>query len=181
MIHSVLSRRKGLRSLQLFRLQIILIAFLFVASFAQAQAEPTLDRDLTSVFHGNFACKGEFANGRKIEADVAFESRVDNRWLAYKHVDRAPNRYQAEGYWGLDSGTGKFVMILVDVSGGIRLFSGDGWKDGKVVFERTPTPDQKERKERFRFEKESAMSFRMTYEVPSGDSWKMVDSIVCAK
>jgi hypothetical protein len=147
----------------------------------QQPPAPSIDAEAAALFDGRFGCQGEFANGRKIEADVNFEKQMDGKWLAYTHTDRPPNRYRALGYWGTDRETGNFVMLLVDIGGGARLFTSQGWKNGAVTFERAPLPGQGEHAERFRFEKQSEASFRMTYEVRAGDSWRLGDFIVCKK
>jgi len=172
-------------SLMIRRFDRALFAFLFIsgAVFSQTPAppSPSFDPEMLGLFQGTFACKGNFASGKPIEADVSFAPQLDGRWLSYSHNDRAPNRYKALGYWGTDRESRRFVMLLVDVAGGARLFSSDGWKDRSVTFERTSLPGQAERKERFRFEKESDASFKMTYETMSGADWKLGDFIVCTR
>ena len=158
-----------------------LSVFVFVATTQVLTAQsPAINPEMSALFQGNFSCKGSFASGKPIEADVSFTPQLDGRWLAYSHADRAPNRYKALGYWGPDGESKKFVMLLVDV-GGARMFSSDGWNAGAITFERMPLPGQLGRKERFRFEKELDVSFKMTYETANGSDWKLGDSIVCTR
>jgi hypothetical protein len=42
-----------------------------VGCFAQ---QPTTDATMVKFFSGNWSCSGEFANGKKIEADLEFRS-----------------------------------------------------------------------------------------------------------
>jgi hypothetical protein len=156
------------------------VALAIVSSQALPAQQSSLDPEMSALFQGNFACKGNFASGKPIEADVSFASQLDGKWLAYSHTDRPPNRYKAIGHWGVDSESKKLLMLLVDVAGGARVFSSEGWKDGAITFERTPFPGQRERKERFRFEKQPDAAFKMTYETASGADWKLGDFIVCA-
>ncbi|MBS0214993.1 MAG: DUF1579 family protein [Proteobacteria bacterium] len=146
--------------------------------------QPTrVPNDLARFFAGNWQGQGAFASGRKIEADVSFEASMDGQWLTYRHADRAPNSYKAQGFWGYERTSHAFVMVLADNFGGARLFSSDGWKDDKLVFEGrgaiSPSPSSgTSARERFTFAKQSADEFRMSYETSKdGTAWRLVDSL----
>jgi len=177
--------------MQSFRiLSFFLLSLWLAASAATAQnsdkpsvpkrpAVKPLPTELKDFFIGEWTGAGEFASGKKIEADVRFSAELDEQWLAYRHADRAPNRYKASGMWGFDRDSEKFVMLVNDNFGGARLFIGDGWRDGKVVFTRAPMLSGSNFQERFTFEKQSPDSFRMTYEnSPDGKTWKLGDFLV---
>lgn len=150
-----------------------------------------LPEDLVRFFAGHWQGQGAFASGRKIEADVDFESSMDGQWLVYRHADRAPNNYKAQGFWGYERTSRAFVMVLADNFGGARLFSSTGWKDDTLVFDgrgpispaslsasSAPPPSGATFHERFVFEKQSADQFLMRYETRKNDAdWRLVDSL----
>jgi hypothetical protein len=160
----------------------ILCAVVFIAgtlSCSAQQAAP--DSAIFDFFTGNWGCSGEFANGKKIEADVSFTPELDGKWLLYRHSDRPPGQFKALALWGHDQSSGKLVSVAHDNFGGARLFIGDGWKDGSISFTRSEMLGQKIDQERFRYERQSANSFKMTYERMAGGQWKMADFIVCSR
>jgi hypothetical protein len=149
-----------------------------VRCFAQ---QPTTDATMVKFFSGNWSCSGEFANGKKIEADLSFVPELDGKWLLYRHTDRPPGAFKALATWGVDQPTGSLVSVIEDNFGNARLFTSDGWKDGSVTFSRIPMLEQKPSPERFRYERQSPDSFKMTYERSAEGQWKMGDFIVCTR
>jgi len=145
--------------------------------------------ELVQFFAGEWSGAGEFANGKKIEADVSFTPDLDNQWLVYHHTDRVPNSYKALGVWGFEYTSKTFVMILNDNYGGARLFSSVGWRESKIVFlkQGTISPQtgavaQPQNQERFTFERQSDDAFKMTYEVSKdGASWRVGDYLIFKK
>jgi hypothetical protein len=83
-------------------------------------------------------------------------------------------------FWGVDRGTGKFVAYGFDNFGGHREFASPGWVDGKLELRRqAEAPGAGKYYERFLYERLSADSFRMTYEVSrDGEKWQLGDSLV---
>ena len=166
------------------------LAFLMAISMSPTRAadQPTrVPSEMARFFAGNWQGQGAFASGKQIEADVSFEVSMDGQWLVYRHADRPPNGYKAQGFWGYERSSHAFVMVLADNFGGARLFSSDGWKDGTLVFEgrgaispapsAQPSPGSGSR-ERFTFEKQSADQFRMRYEISKdGVAWHLVDAL----
>lgn len=146
----------------------------------QAQ-QTTSDPAMVKFFSGNWSCAGEFANGKKIEADLSFTPELDGKWLLYRHSDRPPGQFKALALWGVDQPSGKLVSMAADNFANARLFTSDGWKDGSVTFTRTAIPDEKISQERFRYERQSVDSFKMTYERTVEGTWKMGDFIVCTR
>jgi len=162
------------------------------ASAQQQKFEPPmrLPTDLVRFFSGEWAGAGEFASGKKIEADASFSPDLDNQWLVYRHADRAPNSYKALGMWGFEYTSKKFIMVINDNFGGARLFSSEGWRDRKVVFlkQNTLAPQtgaaaaQPGNQERFTFERQTDDAFKMTYEVSKdGTNWRMGDYLIFKK
>ena len=158
-----------------------LLAALSAASL-WAQSPAPLDPAFASFFEGKWSCSGEFANGKKIEADMEFDRKLSDKWLSFKHTDRPPNKYKAIGAWGMDLESGQLVALQEDNGGGARLFVSKGWNNNSVVFELTPILSHAPRQERFTYTKESADTFRMKYErgLPDG-SWKLGDSLLCKR
>ena len=145
----------------------------------QAKKPVPLPADLTAFFSGDWEGAGEFASGKKIEADASFRAELDNQWLFYRHTDRAPNSYKTFGTWGFDRESGKFVMLASDNSGGARLFISEGWKDGKIVFLKNSLLAPVTFYERFTFEKQSDKTFKMTYESSrDGQQWRLGDYLI---
>jgi len=148
-----------------------------------------LPMELVQFFSGEWSGAGEFANGKKIEADVSFTAELDDQWLVYHHSDRAPNSYKALGVWGFEYSSKTFIMILNDNYGGARLFSSEGWRDGKIVFlkqgtisPQTGAASQLQSQERFTFERRAGETFKMSYEVSKdGVSWRVGDFLIFKK
>lgn len=169
----------------------ILIASTFISRPAHGQAAPAtvpvaaksdvatpqkLPSDIVDYFSGDWSGEGEFASGKKIEADISFHADLDNQWLAYRHTDRPPGQYKAAGMWGFQRTSHAFVMTLNDNFGGARNFSSDGWQDGKIVFERAVDT---QKRERFTFLREAGDRMKMSYEVSAdGSHWKLVDHLI---
>lgn len=188
----------------LLRPRFLLLAFslLAVPALAQAGSEaapkppptvasPTpLPTDLVAFFAGEWTGKGAFANGRPIEARLTITPDLQGQWLALRHEDQPPNAYRALSLWGVERASQQLVMTIHDAGGGLRLFTSEGWRDGKVIFDHStplpapPTPPG--RQERFTYERLSPVSFRFTYEVraeePAGShAWRLGDSLVFSK
>ncbi|HYX30035.1 MAG TPA: hypothetical protein VE863_15950 [Pyrinomonadaceae bacterium] len=149
------------------------------SSPSQPNAPKQLPAGLEEFFVGEWTGAGELSNGRNIEADVSFAADLDNQWLNYSHNDRAPNKYKARGMWGFERNSGRFVMLLNDNFGGARLFVSDGWLDGRIVFNSEKLLVLSSVQERFTFARESATTFRMTYEISrDGKTWRIGDYLI---
>jgi hypothetical protein len=146
------------------------------------QTKPVIDPELVRFFSGAWACAGEFASGKKVEADLTFSPELDGTWLLYRHSDRPPGRFKSISMWGVDQASGRLISSAQDSSGGTRLFTSQGWKKDSVTFESAPILDRPPLKERFRYERQASDRFKMTYEVGSDDGhWKLGDYLVCKK
>lgn len=152
-----------------------------------ARPAQKLPDDLVRFFSGEWSGVGEFANGRKIEADVSFRPDLDGQWLSYRHADRPPGKYKAAGMWGHSRPSNSFVMTLNDSAGGLREFSSDGWHDGRIVFDYTVPaavgePDGPSRRQRFTFMREGDDRMKMSFEIATGDQpWQLVDYLVFSR
>lgn len=72
----------------------LFILLIASALFCSAQ-QPTTDPAMIKFFGGNWSCAGEFASGKKVEADVSFAPELDGKWLLYRHADRPPGQFKA--------------------------------------------------------------------------------------
>jgi hypothetical protein len=159
------------------------VIFILVTASAlccRAQHSKT-DPTMVKFFAGNWSCTGEFASGKKIEADVSFTPELDGKWLLYRHNDRPPGPFRALALWGVDQPSGSLVAVMEDNFGNARLFTSNGWKDGSITFGRAAMLDQKISQERFRYDRQSEHSFKMTYERSVDGQWKLGDFIVCTR
>jgi hypothetical protein len=148
----------------------------------QPQPRPQIDPAVIQYFAGKWGCSGEFSNGKKIEADLVFTPDLDNHWLQYRHTDRPPGAFKSLGMWGVDRITGKFISVMQDSSGSVRLFTSDGWVNNAIAFQSAQLLSPISRQERFTYTAQPAGKFKMTYEVsPDGNTWKLGDYIVCSK
>jgi hypothetical protein len=142
-----------------------------------------LDAGLIAFFGGRWAGEGAFAGGRKIAAEVSFRVSLDSSWLVYEHQDRAPNRYQASSFWGVDGGTGEFFAYVFDNFHGHRQLVSNGWKDGKLLLSGSAyIPAVGLYFEHFLYERLSDTQFKMTYETSrDGIAWQLGDWLVFTK
>lgn len=171
----------------MLRLAASCLLFAVCASFNAVAADKPVPPPLHKVpdalvdfLSGEWTGEGEFASGKKIEADVSFSSDLDGQWLAYRHADRPPGKYKAAGMWGYAKGGDEFVMTLNDNFGGARRFASRGWEDGRVVFENVANATAPAAgRERFVFERYEKNRLKMTYERGDDETgWRMVDYVV---
>ncbi|HLJ91265.1 MAG TPA: hypothetical protein VKZ53_30990 [Candidatus Angelobacter sp.] len=145
---------------------------------SQTESPTSTISDLAAFFAGKWRGEGQFANGNKIEADVAFTLELDGHSLVYRHDDRPPNGFHALATWSLDPGTRKFTMFMNDNFGGARVFTSDGWQDETLIFTKTTMQTKPSLQERFRYNRLSSTTFQMTYEVSGdGKNWQMGDTL----
>jgi hypothetical protein len=141
-----------------------------------------LPAELVEFYTGTWEGKGKFADGKPIEADVTYTTELDNQWLVFHHADRPPIPFKAVGTVGIDRESKKWVLLMTDSYSSAKLFVSDGWKDGTAVFTKTSALGPITRHERFIFKRESAISYKMTYEFSKdGTNWQLNDYMVFIK
>jgi hypothetical protein len=117
------------------KLKCSLLLLLYVGMFSVAKAQQKkIDNDMAKFFVGNWSGEGQFANGKKIAADVSFSLSVDSSSLIYVHADKPPNVYKATSAWGIDKLTRKFVTHIISNFSGHPEFTSEGWKSGQIIF-----------------------------------------------
>ncbi len=188
------------------KLTLTLISTVLVSGISPATASPSsfrtsslaLDLDLqlqlditratTEVFdyfQGEWLGAGEFASGKRIEANVSFNLELGGNWMIHRHIDKAPNKFQSVAFWGVERNHQFLTMMLVDNFKNIREFRSTGFSDDTLVFEDVPqvtiSSDDAtaRRRERFTFIKLKSDLFQMTYESnTNGQGWKLGDWIL---
>lgn len=161
------------------KIVLFLLLFAGVRGWGQAPAA-RLDTGMMRFFVGNWKGDGAFANGRKISATLRFRLTLDSAWLVCEHRDVPPNGYAADLYWGVDRVTGKFAAYAFDNFSGHREFESVGWVGEKLELRRAGEMQGVGKYyERFRYERVSPDSFRMSYETSrDGAAWMLGDSLV---
>lgn len=160
----------------------MMILAMSVAIGAASPAPQDSEVTMNAFFAGAWGCVGAFSNGKPLEADMRFTPVADGKWLQYEHADRAPGLFKAAALWGTERRSGRLISMMSDSGGGARLFVSDGWKNGKMVLTIDTLLQPPTRPERFTFERESATTFRMTWETSlDAVTWKMGDYLVCTK
>src|SRR5258708_10139417 len=114
--------------------------FLFLLAFNASIVLPTAaqtdnaphrpDPDLLHFFMGYWKGEGEFANGKKVAADVSFQLSLGICWLVYTHRGKLPDSYKADSDLGVDPQTGGFLADLFWHFQGHRQVVSNGWEKG---------------------------------------------------
>jgi hypothetical protein len=146
----------------LSKLTLLLLLFMGVNTI-HAQSK-RVDKDMTSFFKGTWSGTGQFANGKTIEADVTFTVATDSSCLISMYADRAPNRYKASAVFGIDSSTGKFSAQFLNNFTGLKAFTSDGWRNGKIILANEENANGKGTLyQQFIYEKIDNNHFKATY------------------
>jgi hypothetical protein len=164
----------------------IFLMLLFTTTITPGQSvsqKSNLPDGLLNFFVGNWTGRGEFANGKKISANLSFELSLDSTWLVSKHTDILPNKYKAISMWGVDAVSEQFVAYTFDNFRGNRKFVSNGWKNGKLILTTQEYyPQRGLMFQHFIYKKLSDNSFKMTYEISSdGISWTLGDYLIFKK
>lgn len=168
---------------KLLLLFLLLISSTLCLKAQIANQNNKLPKDLINFFVGNWSGDGEFANGKKIAAELTFKMSLDSSWITGEHTDKLPNRYKALTLWGVDIMSGQFVAYSFDNFAGHRKFDGNGWKDGKLILTTNDYYPQRGLVfQHFIYEKLSDKTFKMTYETSKdGITWKLGDYLIFNK
>ncbi len=135
-------------------------------------------------FAGQWCGAGEFASGKPIQADVSFSLDLDQKWLLYKHTDRAPNKFKSIAVWGVERDSNVLKMVIVDNFKSVRNFESVGFVNNDLVFEDLSSnagsaEKPVARRERFTFRRLKNDEFQMVYESnKNNEGWKLGDWII---
>ncbi|MGZ3765997.1 MAG: hypothetical protein ACXVA2_15110 [Mucilaginibacter sp.] len=143
-----------------------------VICFTARAQQKKMDKDMAKFFVGSWAGDGQFANGKKIAADVSFFLSTDSCSLINVYVDRAPNVYKATSAWSFDVPEGKFVAHTINNFTGLKEFTSEGWQNGRITISNQDHYKGGTVYQRFIYEKIDDDHFKVTYEY-GRDSSKM--------
>lgn len=137
-------------------------------------------------FVGDWSGVGKFSNDKDLTSEFNFTTNLENQCLVVRHEELPPHDFQFIALLSKDSATGNLVMLVTsNKNSGARLFRSDAgdWKDEKIVFQSTPELRSAFALERFTFERQSASSFKTTYEMSrdEGKTWRIGDKQVFTK
>lgn len=136
-----------------------------------------------SFFEGSWDCNGKFLkNDKKISSDMTFQPDLEGAWLMLRHDDRAPNQFHAVESWGFDKTTNRFVAVVTDNFGSVRMFTSLGWQQDRLEWTGDLLTSDRKANQRFLFERKGSREFVMTFELSKehGD-WLPIDTLTCAK
>ena len=94
--------------------------------FCSAQ-QPATDPAMVKFFAGNWSCAGEFANGKKIEADLASSPSLTASGC-YTATPTGHRVNSKPGRMGRGSAQRKAGLHRGRYFGNAKLFTSDGWK-----------------------------------------------------
>jgi len=146
------------------RLTKYITGYLLIISAISAKGQsPKINMDMAKYFAGSWVGAGEFANGKKVEADVSFYISTDSTSLINIYADKAPNRYKATSAW-VTGGDGKTVAHIINNFTGLNHFTSDGWENGKIILANASAHQGRGTLyQQFVFEKIDNDHFRVTY------------------
>ncbi|QNK01041.1 hypothetical protein [Dyella telluris] len=160
------------------RLTLLLCIACLVSGRAMASAdEPFRDfSDLT----GPWTCHGVFpATGKTIDSSIRFELDLHGKALVKHHDDTSPPAtYHALEAWGYDAKTSRYNATILDSFGGARLFSSEGWKDGRLVWQSAP---EVKPAQRFTYKREPGNGLRIDWEVQREGAFVLGDTMQCSR
>lgn len=128
---------------------------------------------------GEWACHGVFpASGKTIDSALRFAFDLDGKALLKHHDDTSPPAtYHALEAWGFDARSNRYNATILDSFGGARLFSSEGWKDGKLVWSSSP---EVKPAQRFIYAREAA-GLRIDWEVERDGAFAIGDTLRCSR
>ncbi|HEV2989536.1 MAG TPA: DUF1579 family protein [Candidatus Angelobacter sp.] len=136
-----------------------------------------------SFFEGSWDCNGKFLkNDKKISSDMTFQPDLEGAWLMLRHDDRPPNQFHAVESWGFDKTAGRFVAVVTDNFGSVRMFTSPGWQQDRLEWTGDLLTSDKKTSQHFLFDRKGPKEFVMTFELSQEQGgWKPIDSLTCAK
>ncbi|HET6552268.1 MAG TPA: hypothetical protein VFG49_01910 [Dyella sp.] len=160
------------------RLKPFLCAVGLLSSSAMASTDASL-HDFADL-RGDWTCHGVLpASGKTIDSTVNFALDLDGKALVKHHDDTSPPAtYHALEAWGFDAGNHRYNATILDSFGGARVFSSEGWKEGRLVW--NSAPDVKP-VQRFVYSREGDQALRIDWEVERNGALVMGDTLHCVR
>ena len=146
-------------------------------------ASPTLKPSIASLgyFVGDWECSGKFdSSGKTIEAHQHFSPDLEGAWMIFRHDDKPPFGYHSMAEWGWDASGKKFVMMVQDSTGGVRMFHSGGWNSAQLEWDGDDMLGAAS-KQRFSFERLDDRHFKVSYFTTKNGDWSRMDSSLCSK
>jgi hypothetical protein len=129
---------------------------------------------------GTWTCHGVFpASGKTIDSTIRFALDLDGKALVKHHDDTSPPAlYHALEAWGYDARSQRYNATILDSFGGARLFSSEGWKNGRLVWSSAPEvrPAQ-----HFIYVREGQQGLRIDWEVQREAAFVIGDTLHCSR
>jgi hypothetical protein len=135
---------------------------------------------------GKWSCKGGFARGGALEADLAFTPALGGNVMSFEHVDRAPGVYWQHTTWAIDAKLPKIVSVGIagsqkDMSGAPAGFSSTALSDTSITLQADTLATPPFATNRFTYLSRSRESLEMRWEVLRNAAWSLGDSLVCER
>jgi hypothetical protein len=136
-----------------------------------------------SFFEGSWDCNGKFLkNDERISSDMTFQPDLEGAWLMLRHDDRAPHQFRVVESWGFDKASARFVAVVTDNFGSVRMFTSPGWQQGRLEWTGDLLTSDKKMNQRFLFQRKGSKEFVMTFELRKEQGeWRPIDTLTCAK
>lgn len=133
-----------------------------------------------SDLQGAWTCHGVFpASGKTIDSTVRFALDLDGKALVKHHDDTSPPAlYHALEAWGYDAKNQRYNATILDSFGGARLFSSEGWKDGRLVWNSAP---EVKPAQHFIYVREGREGLRIDWEVERNGAFVIGDTLHCSR
>jgi len=81
-----------------------------------------------------------------------------------------------------DKTANRFVAVIADNFGGMRMFSSPGWEADRLTWTSEVQSSKGKETQHFLFEKKSPHVYVVTYEVSRVEGqWKAVDTLTCSQ
>lgn len=129
---------------------------------------------------GEWTCHGVFpASGKTIESTLHFERDLAGKALLKHHDDTSPPAmYHAVEAWGYDAKASRYNATILDNFGGARIFSSEGWRDGRLIW--TSAPEVKPA-QRFSYIRVTPERLRIDWEVERNGNMVVGDTLNCER
>jgi len=129
---------------------------------------------------GQWTCHGVFpASGKTIDSTVNFAFDLEGKAVVKHHDDTsAPATYHALEAWGYDAKAHQYNATILDSFGGARVFSSEGWKDGRLVWR---SSSEIQPAQRFTYAREPGDTLRIDWEVQKQGGFVIGDTLHCSR
>jgi len=167
------------------------VALLTTPRLGRAQADPrdtirAMSARLFARFSGRWSCKGGFARGGALEADLAFSPGLGGNIVSFEHVDRAPGAYWQRSTWAVDAKLPRVVSVGIagsqkGATGAAVAFFSTGLNDTSITLQADTLGSPPFATNRFTYLSPRRDSLEMRWEVLRNGAWSLGDSLTCGR